>query len=251
MNQIEQLKNPAWHALRTLHKPLGIFSNERDADNSVARYRPEVSVFAALRNREGLGDLTTIVAIDESVALVSPEDEIPILTPAWLEVARFNVWQMICEAPQIEPIDDVGHDLGIDDAKAMYGLARLTNPGPFEMHTHLMGRYVGVYESSRHDEGLEVSTSGQGSLHAMAGERFRMPGWVEVSGVCTHPDARGQGYAAKLVAKMMRHVHGQGGSTFLHVRQGSPSEAGAIRVYEKLGFHHHQKLVVSLVQRIK
>ena len=62
----------------------------------------------------------------------------------------------------------------------MRALAKLTDPGPFFEETIKMGRYLGVEED--------------GELIAMAGERFRMDGWVEVSGVCTHPTRRGEGW---------------------------------------------------------
>jgi len=46
-----------------------------------------------------------------------------------------------------------------------------------------LGRYFGVIENGR--------------LAAMAGERMGMPGFREVSAVCTHPDFLGRGLAQK------------------------------------------------------
>ena len=40
----------------------------------------------------------------------------------------------------------------------------------------------------------------------MAGQRMRVPGFVEVSAVCTHPDARGHGYAGMLMSSVMEKI---------------------------------------------
>ena len=47
-----------------------------------------------------------------------------------------------------------------------------------------MGRFVGIRV--------------EGQLAAMAGERMRIPGYTELSGVCTHPDFRGRGFARRV-----------------------------------------------------
>ena len=40
----------------------------------------------------------------------------------------------------------------------------------------------------------------------MAGERFRFPGYTELSGVCTHPDFRGRGLARRLSATVAEGI---------------------------------------------
>jgi predicted GNAT family acetyltransferase len=67
----------------------------------------------------------------------------------------------------------------------------------------------------------------------MAGERQRLPGYTEVSAVCTHPDFRGRGYAQILMSTLMLKIIERGETPFLHAREDN---AGAIRVYERLGF---------------
>ena len=42
-----------------------------------------------------------------------------------------------------------------------------------------------------------------GALSAMAGERLKPGACTEVSGVCTHPDHRGKGYAGRLVTDLV------------------------------------------------
>jgi predicted GNAT family acetyltransferase len=67
----------------------------------------------------------------------------------------------------------------------------------------------------------------------MAGERVRLPGWTEVSAVCTHPDARGRGLAASLTQRVVRGILDRGDVPILHVAEGND---GARRIYERLGF---------------
>jgi predicted GNAT family acetyltransferase len=83
-----------------------------------------------------------------------------------------------------------------------------------------MGRYFGIRDA-------------QGQLVAMAGERLTAPGWREISAVCTHPDHVGQGHARALMARVMALHEAEGRTSFLHVQ---PTNAGAIRLYEALGF---------------
>jgi predicted GNAT family acetyltransferase len=66
----------------------------------------------------------------------------------------------------------------------------------------------------------------------MAGKRMHMPGFVEVSGVCTHPDARGHGYARALMQIVIDEIEQSGRTAFLHAWENNP----ATRLYESLGF---------------
>jgi predicted GNAT family acetyltransferase len=121
-------------------------------------------------------------------------------------------------------------DLGEDDAPDMLALARLTEPGPFLARTHAMGGFVGIRRGGR--------------LLAMAGERLRPPGYVEVSGVCTHPDARGQGLARRLSAVVAARIQAHGEQPFLHAWQ---TNAAAISLYESLGFRLRTRVQVAML----
>ena len=55
-----------------------------------------------------------------------------------------------------------------------------------------------------------------------------------MSAVCTHPDARGRGYARMLIATVMDEIRQRGKTPFLHSFADNHS---AIRVYESLGLH--------------
>jgi predicted GNAT family acetyltransferase len=113
------------------------------------------------------------------------------------------------------------------DIPAMLMLAEAAKPGPFGPRTQELGRYVGIREKN-------------GRLVAMAGERFRLPGYVELSAICVHPDASGQGLGAALTLHLARAAVARGEAPFLHVFPDNP----AGELYARLGFHHRAKLWV-------
>ena len=112
--------------------------------------------------------------------------------------------------------------LTANDAPAMVALAELTEPGPFRLRTLELGGFYGIFEGDR--------------LVAMAGRRMHLPGLIEVSGVCTHPDARGRGYARLLMTQVIDEIEREGKTAFLHALKDNP----AIRIYERLGFRWRQ-----------
>jgi predicted GNAT family acetyltransferase len=105
----------------------------------------------------------------------------------------------------------------------MIELTALTKPGPFGPRTHELGTYLGIRL--------------QGKLVAMAGERLKVPGHTEVSAVCTHPEHTGKGYAAVLMAEVMRRIRKRGETPFLHVRADNER---AIKIYKRLGFRERK-----------
>ncbi len=119
-----------------------------------------------------------------------------------------------------------------DDAPEMLVLASLTEPGPFLARTHRMGRFLGIRRNGR--------------LAAMAGERMRFPGHTEVSGVCTHPDFRGQGLARRLSAAVTAAIQQRGDRAFLHVWA---TNATAIAIYRGLGFEVRAEVSVAVLER--
>ncbi|HYN39898.1 MAG TPA: GNAT family N-acetyltransferase, partial [Rhodospirillales bacterium] len=91
------------------------------------------------------------------------------------------------------------------DIPQALALVAITQPGPFGERTVELGEYYGVFDAGR--------------LVAMAGERMQAGALREVSGVCTHPDYQGRGYARRLVEKLVRVELARNQSPFLHVVQ--------------------------------
>jgi predicted GNAT family acetyltransferase len=114
----------------------------------------------------------------------------------------------------------------------MLALATLTEPGPFFARTHQLGDFVGVRDGGR--------------LMAMAGERMKPTGFTEVSGVCTHPDGRGRGYAGALTRAVVAKILARGEQPFLHVYAHN---TGAIALYEALGFSLRRKMSMTVLTR--
>jgi predicted GNAT family acetyltransferase len=82
----------------------------------------------------------------------------------------------------------------------------------------------------------------------MAGERMRMPGLCEVSGVCTHPDHRGRGLAGALMSIVAERIIACGETPFLH---SYAHNEGAIALYESLGFRIRTNVELTIVTRRK
>jgi hypothetical protein len=150
-------------------------------------------------------------------------------TPRTEVIAQAACVQMISERLSPAPPPAFGFGpLSEADAPEMLALATLTKPGPFAARTHQLGDFVGVRENGR--------------LIAMAGERLRPDGYTEVSGVCTHPDHRGRGYAAGLMRHVAGRIHARGEVAFLHAYA---TNTRAIGLYETLGFRVRTELTMT------
>jgi predicted GNAT family acetyltransferase len=67
----------------------------------------------------------------------------------------------------------------------------------------------------------------------MAGERMRLPGFTEISAVCTDPAHRGEGLAARLIRAVSAGIAERGDRPFLAAVSENRS---ALRVYRRIGF---------------
>jgi predicted GNAT family acetyltransferase len=71
-------------------------------------------------------------------------------------------------------------------------------------------------------------------------------GFTEVSGVCTHPEHRGRGYAGALTRVVAGRILARGETPFLHAY---PSNTGAIALYQTLGFAIRREMNMTVLTR--
>jgi ribosomal protein S18 acetylase RimI-like enzyme len=213
---MDRLDNPAWHALTGPHADLA------EVVGAARRYPPEVSFLSAVDRLDAGGwDALAALAGPGGVATLSRAAHAD-APPGWLELFCVNGYQMVLDGELPGGDGDDGaaiRPLTADDVPAMLALTALTKPGPFFTETVRLGGYVGVEEGDR--------------LVAMAGRRLRLPGAVEISAVCVHPDVAGRGLGTAVTSRAARDVLAEGDTPFLHVAHGND---GARRVYERLGF---------------
>jgi ribosomal protein S18 acetylase RimI-like enzyme len=218
---VNLLDNPVWHALTGPHRAHAL-------GRGAARHYPrDIAPFSAIAepSEQAYADLAADLPVNAEARLFRPSVE-P-LPAGWQELDRFPLLQMVASGAP-DGNDTVGSLLSPADTAAMMDLVAATRPGPFGSRTPLLGRYLGVWH--------------EGRLVAMAGERLRLPGHVELSAICVHPEARGKHYAIALTRQLMRLAVKAGELPFLHVR---PDNVGAIALYERLGFATRRQLVVT------
>lgn len=221
------LDRPAWSALT------GGWAHLASGDERALRVEPEHGPFAAAADfsSNSLSALAQLPGADKEMWLVET-GPLPAL-PGLAVLREADVCQMVADAITPGGPDFAVEELGEADAAEMLMLATLTRPGPFLAKTHRLGRFIGVKQDGR--------------LIAMAGERMRMPGFCEVSGVCTHPDHRGKGYAAGLMRLIARLMLDRGETPFLHAYVANEN---AVRLYETLGFRTRRTVRLTVVTRI-
>ena len=211
------LDNVIWRALTTRQAHLG------EQVDSAYKFNKEVSLLGGLAepSRGAYQSMALLLGTGERVGLFL--EEVPGAVAGMSVVSTVPLLQMVCENGDAQRVasDSKVEIAALTDADVpeMIALTELTKPGPFARRTRAMGDYFGI----RSD----------GKLIAMAGERLRVPGYTEISAVCTHPDFLGRGFAGALISLLMGRIRGRGERPFLHVR---PENARAITLYERLGF---------------
>lgn len=192
---------------------------------------PSFTTLAGLKEESEAAyvSLAKITSKTQSVGLCSVEDfSIPSI---WHCSAKFLVSQMICYK-LADCRDYQMETLTKADVPEMKALVMQTQPGPFFDRTIEFGNFLGIKHDSK--------------LVAMAGQRMKIPGYDEVSAVCTHPDYQGKGYARALVHAISRRIIEGGNIPFLHVRSENPA---GIRSYESVGFKTRRELYFAVLRR--
>src|SRR3954471_7643250 len=215
------MASPLDNPVRTsLTGPHARFAERR---GRVVRYPEDVAPFLGLPDDPGEQDWLDVAELGGAggvVVLASPTARPP------------AGWEVLDELPGVQLVDGSGAAapdpeavrLGLADVPEMLDLVERTKPGPFRKRTVELGTYLGIRRDGR--------------LAAMAGARMRLPGgWTEISAICTDPAYRGQGLAERLTLAVAHDIQARGERPFLATLA---TNAGAIRLYERLGFRHRQ-----------
>lgn len=217
------LDDPIWSALTG---PNARFAVRR---GKAVHFHRDVAPFSAIAepSDEAYADLAVDLPSGALARMFRPAME-P-LPDGWDHVEDFPLLQMTAlgtQGPNDRDFSAVSV-LGLADIGEMIDLVTLTEPGPLGPRTPELGTYVGIRQHGR--------------LVAMGGERMRVPGYVELSAICTAPDARGRGHAELLVRHLMQLASDRSEIPFLHV---AADNKPAIALYEKLGFRVRKVLHV-------
>ena len=221
------LDNPTWEALTTKQAQLA------QGERSARRYDPAIAPFAAVENM-------TPQAFDQLGSLLAPGESVLLQTLTAMPAIEglqthklFDVLQMT-DARVSTSEEDVSNveQLNANAASEMTELAARTQPGPFSTRTIETGRYIGLRQDGR--------------LIAMAGERMRLDGFVEISAVCVDDDHRGKGIAGRLMNILRSEIRQRGDVPFLHVRSDN---ASAIGLYRRIGFEDRKTFSLYRVTR--
>ena len=219
------LDNVVWSALTSAHAALA--QGKAHGSGRARHYPRDIAPFSAVAEPSvrAYADLAEGLAGGVEARLFRPAEE---PTPAgWETLSARAIIQMVADdvRPRRQPLDGLSIEpLAASDAAEMIALAEITKPGPLGPRTVLLGDYLGVRDETRR-------------LIAMAGERFRLPGHVEVSAICVDPAMRGRGLGHALTVALVERARRRGETAFLHVFPDNP----AAQLYRQWGFRERAR----------
>jgi ribosomal protein S18 acetylase RimI-like enzyme len=218
------LDRPVWSALTTRHAALS------EGGDLARRYDPSIVPFAAARD-DGEDSLQALGALGgPSDSMILIQADAIVLPRGFVAELRASGVQMVLRRPPPKMSDERIERLTETDAQEMLALATLTKPGPLSLRAQALGEFFGVKENGR--------------LIAMAGERMKLDGFTEISGVCAHPDFRGRGLARLLSVFVAHRVLERGETPCLHA---FATNAVAIGLYESIGFELRSTMNVAVI----
>jgi ribosomal protein S18 acetylase RimI-like enzyme len=223
------LDNPILNALSTEHEGLAVKNGQ------VRRYPAAIGPLSGMPDQSEANYLSLRALAGPGGVVGLFLEEKPAPPAGWTLLRGGVLGQMICFEPvrnESSVADGVEvRRLTQDDVPAMMELAKLTEPGPFREKTSDLGLFLGIFEGKM--------------LLAMVGQRMHLPQFVEVSAVCTHPDARGRGYARLLIQRVNAEIRERGKVPILH---SFADNWPAIRVYESLGFTMRRTFELAILK---
>jgi ribosomal protein S18 acetylase RimI-like enzyme len=217
------LDNVPWESINGPQRHLA------DVAGNAGRFHRDVAPFSGLRDDESWEDLSALIGPGKPAILFTPRLAVP---DGWTTDVRFECLQLVADSVKERGREIDLVDLGPEDVPEMLELVDRTRPGPFSPRTIELGRYLGHRVDGR--------------LVAMAGERMKCPGFVEVSAVCTTPESRGKGLAGALTLAAVEQIRANGDEAFLHVKNDNTN---ALRLYLSLGFTVRREIDVVIARR--
>jgi ribosomal protein S18 acetylase RimI-like enzyme len=220
------LDHITWHALSGPHARFATGTDD------ARRYAPGFSPIVGFANAER-PNFAALVEYCEPGELFYCDGWSGAAPTGWHVDTESTMFKMLWDGAM--PANDEAPEavrLGPEHVSQALELAALTHPGPFGPRTIELGEYFGCFE-------------GQG-LVAMAGERMCAGPLREISGVCTHPDFQGRGFARRLMIKLIRRQMQRNEIPFLHVMRDNDRAHG---FYERMGFRDYRESVIRVVSR--
>ncbi len=220
------LDNIVWHTLCGLHAPFAV------GTNTVKRYAPGFSPVTCFSEPDN-PDFEALSTLCDPGEAIFCEGWAGATPAGWKIHMETRVLRLVWngDAPQEDPAPEAIL-LRTEHIEQAVSLAELTRPGPFGPRTIELGEYFGVFDGNH--------------LVSMAGERFCAGTYREISGVCTHPDHRGQGYATRLMKKLILRQTQRGEIPFLHVISDNHA---ARDLYLAMGFEIYRESALRVISR--
>ncbi len=215
------LDNPMYNALLTEHASFAVGSG------LARRFPAEVAPFGGLESG-GEEELRQLFAEGEQAVFVG---KCPSELTGWEFVKQFDVLQLIhTKYTSVSGLSSI-QMMAEKDVSAMLQLTAMVYPSYFRPGTAQLGGYCGIYSDTE--------------LISMAGIRMKLPGYEEISAICTHLDHRGKGLGAAVTRFMIERIKARGNTPFLHTESDNPAQ----EMYKKLGFEIRATLPVKVLRR--
>ena len=211
------LDNPVWNSLTEMQSDHCIDYGQ------VKFYKTDYTPFGACVNNQNTSDaIEAHSKLIKDFFIVGEKPKLPIhFNPP----IKYVGLQMIIHTKIDYPIKENIIELDARHYEDLMVLVKLVYPHFFKLKTSTLGRYFGIYKNNK--------------LVALARERMQTHYFTEISGVITHPEYLGNGFAKQLVAYTANKIFDSGKTPFLHVDQNNLSP---INLYKKLGFVLRRKL---------